>query len=234
MALLGEMHFIPSSPDSWFNLPRSCGVAYAAQESWVLNTTIKNNILFGAPFDEQRYNKVIYQCALIGDLELLKAGDLTEVGEKGLTLSGGQKARLTLARAIYSSAEILLLDDVLAALDVHVAKWIVNKCFLGDLVQGRTILLVTHNVAMVGSIATFVVSLGSDGRILSQGSILDTVVKNSALEAELSHKKEIEEKAEESVDGDVQEQKKPKEYNEERGKLVIEEESGKGHLSWGS
>ncbi|KAG5341450.1 hypothetical protein C0989_010391 [Termitomyces sp. Mn162] len=252
MALLGEMHFIPSSPDSWFNLPRSGGVAYAAQESWVLNTTIKNNILFGAPFDEQRYNKVIYQCALTGDLELLKARDLTEVGEKGLTLSGGQKARLTLARAIYSSAEILLLDDVrdfhvskgsnqqlmstqvLAALDVHVAKWIVNKCFLGDLVQGRTILLVTHNVAMVGSIATFVVSLGSDGRILSQGSILDTVVKNSALEAELSHKKEIEEKAEESVDGDVQEQKKPKEYNEERGKLVIEEESGKGHLSWGS
>ncbi|KNZ71686.1 ATP-binding cassette transporter abc4 [Termitomyces sp. J132] len=234
MALLGEMHFIPSSPDSWFNLPRSGGVAYAAQESWVLNTTIKDNVLFGAPFDEQRYNKVIYQCALTSDLELLKAGDLTEVGEKGLTLSGGQKARLTLARAIYSSAEILLLDDVLAALDVHVAKWIVNKCFLGDLVQGRTILLVTHNVAMVGSIATFVVSLGSDGRILSQGSILDTVVKNSALEAELSHKKEIEEKAEESVDGDVQEQKKPKEYNEERGKLVIEEESGKGHLSWGS
>ena len=70
------------------------------------------------------------------------AGDLTEVGEKGLTLSGGQKARVTLARAIYSSAETLLLDDVLSALDVHTARWIVDKCFRGDLVRGRTVVLV--------------------------------------------------------------------------------------------
>ncbi|KAG6872989.1 hypothetical protein C0995_004365 [Termitomyces sp. Mi166 len=224
------MHFIPSSPDSWFNLPRSGGAAYAAQESWVLNATIKDNILFGAPFDEQRYNKVVYQCALARDLELLQAGDLTEVGEKGLTLSGGQKARLTLARAVYSSAEILLLDDVLAALDVHTAKWIVNKCFLGDLVQGRTVLLVTHNVAMVGPISDFVVSLGSDGRILSQGSISDAVAKNSTLEAEIAREKEIEEKAE-VVDTDEQEQEKVRERKEAKGKLVIEEESGKGHLS---
>ncbi|KAG6849305.1 hypothetical protein H0H93_009573 [Arthromyces matolae] len=102
----GEMHFTPTTPnsdsdsdsdsDSWFNLPRTGtstssggGVAYAAQESWVLNASIKDNILFGAPFDEERYNKD--QCFLTRDLELLPAGDLTEVGEKGLTLSGGQK-----------------------------------------------------------------------------------------------------------------------------------------------
>ncbi|KAG6840729.1 hypothetical protein H0H93_004538 [Arthromyces matolae] len=98
------MHFTPTTPpsdsdsdsDSWFNLPRTGtgtggGVAYAAQESWVLNASIKDNILFGAPFDEDRYNKVLDQCFLTRDLELLPAGDLTEVGEKGLTLSGGQK-----------------------------------------------------------------------------------------------------------------------------------------------
>lgn len=77
----------------------------------------QDNIVFGAPFDEARYKEVITQCCLDRDLELFEAGDQTEVGEKGLTLSGGQKARITLARAIYSQAKIILLDDVLAALE---------------------------------------------------------------------------------------------------------------------
>lgn len=94
------MHFIPSGPGSWFNLPRESGIAYAAQESWVLNETIKENILFGNEFDETRYKKVIRQCGLKRDLQLFDAGDATEVGEKGLTLSGGQKARITLARLV--------------------------------------------------------------------------------------------------------------------------------------
>jgi len=142
MALLGELHYVPSGPDSWFNLPRENGVAYAAQESWVQNETIRDNILFGSEFDETRYRKVIHQCGLSKDLTLFEAGDKTEVGEKGLTLSGGQKARVTLARAVYSRAQVLILDDILAALDVHTAKWIVEKCLEGDLVRGRTVLLV--------------------------------------------------------------------------------------------
>jgi ABC-type multidrug transport system fused ATPase/permease subunit len=99
------MHFMPSGVDSWFNLPRAGGVAYAAQESWVQNETIRDNILFGSPYDEERYQKsvfaitslflhiqqlllslAIYQCGLKRDLELFEAGDATEVGEKGLTL----------------------------------------------------------------------------------------------------------------------------------------------------
>ena len=144
MALLGELHYVPSGPDSWFNLPRENGVAYAAQESWVQNETIRDNILFGSEFDENRYRKVIHQCGLSKDLTLFEAGDKTEVGEKGLTLSGGQKARVTLARAVYSRAQVLILDDILAALDVHTAKWIVEKCLEGDLVRGRTVLLVVR------------------------------------------------------------------------------------------
>jgi ABC-type multidrug transport system fused ATPase/permease subunit len=77
----------------------------------------QENILFGSPYDQERYKKVLYQCGLERDLDLFEAGDQTEVGEKGLTVSGGQKARITLARAIYSPAQIILLDDVLAALE---------------------------------------------------------------------------------------------------------------------
>ena len=127
MALLGELHYVPSGPDSWSNLPRENGVAYAAQESWVQKETICGDILLGSEFDEARYRKVIYRCGLDRDLALFEAGDKTEAGGKGLTLSGGQKARVTLARAIYSRAQVLILDDILAALDVHTAKWVVGR-----------------------------------------------------------------------------------------------------------
>ncbi|KIK53737.1 hypothetical protein GYMLUDRAFT_250067 [Collybiopsis luxurians FD-317 M1] len=156
LALLGEMHFIPLGPSSYFLLPREEGVVYAAQESWVQNETIKNNILFASEYDEARYKEVLHVCGLERNLELFEAGDETEVGEKGLTLSGGQKARVTLARAIYSSADIILLDNMLAALDVHTSKWIVEKCFAGDLVKDRTVILVSHNVKLVEPIASSV------------------------------------------------------------------------------
>ncbi|KAF8068784.1 P-loop containing nucleoside triphosphate hydrolase protein [Lyophyllum atratum] len=230
MALLGEMHFLPSGPGSWFNFPRGGGVAYAAQESWIMNTTIKENILFGTPFDEERYNKVIYQCALTRDLELFQAGDHTEVGEKGLTLSGGQKARITLARAVYSSAEIVLLDDVLAALDVHTAKWVVDKCFVGDLIKGRTVLLVTHNVNMAAPISDFVVSLDSDGRISSQGTISDALAKNSKLKLEVVEDQEMKLKEEDEIEGGQEADVR----KEVEGKLIIEEEVSEGHIGWES
>ncbi|EMD41580.1 hypothetical protein CERSUDRAFT_110129 [Gelatoporia subvermispora B] len=244
MALLGEMHYIPAGPSSYVSLPREGGVAYAAQESWVQNETIRDNIIFGSPYDEERYNKgiifpnmqtstashgqtVIEQCALQRDLSLFDAGDKTEVGEKGLTLSGGQKARVTLARAIYSSAEILLLDDVLAALDVHTAKWIVDKCFRGDLVRGRTVILVTHNVAIASPIADFVVSLGTDGRIASMGSLDLALAKNKKLSKELQEEKEEINKVEHEVD-----EVEPDVPARKDGKLIVEEEVEVGHVGW--
>ncbi|KAI6134164.1 ABC transporter type 1, transmembrane domain-containing protein [Pisolithus croceorrhizus] len=207
MALLGEMHFVPTGPNSWYNLPRRGGVAYAPQESWVQNETIRDNILFGAAYDEARYKKVVYQCALERDLELFKAGDRTEVGEKGLTLSGGQKARVTLARAVYSDAEILLLDDVLAALDVHTSKWIVEKCFAGDLLKNRTVILVTHNVAV-----------GLFRRLLPT---------DDKLAAEVAKEQEGLEREEEVVDTAEQAPQKKGD-----GKLVLQEEILEGRVSW--
>ncbi|KAI0080061.1 P-loop containing nucleoside triphosphate hydrolase protein [Panus rudis PR-1116 ss-1] len=228
MALLGEMHYIPMGPNSYYNLPRSGGVAYAAQESWVQNETIRDNILFGAPYDETRYNKVIYQCGLTRDLSLFDAGDQTEVGEKGLTLSGGQKARITLARAVYSNAQILLLDDVLAALDVHTSRWIVDKCFKGDLLRGRTVILVTHNVAMTSPIAEFVVSLGSDGRVLSQGTLSKALAKNKKLAVELKEETEEIQKHEDEID----QPDEPDVPAKSDGKLIVDEEIALGHVGW--
>ncbi|KAJ7148752.1 P-loop containing nucleoside triphosphate hydrolase protein [Mycena crocata] len=216
MALLGEMHMVPSSLSSWFNLPRDRGVSYAAQESWVTNDTIKNNILFNAPMDVARYKKVLYQCCLERDLGLFEAHDETEVGEKGLTLSGGQKARVTLARAIYSDSQIILLDDILAALDVHTAKWIIEKCLRGDLIKNRTVILVTHNVAMASKLASFVVS----------GSISEALVNDEILAAEVSKDEANLEMSEKQIDLPA-----PDEPKKADGKLIVAEEIEIGHVS---
>ncbi|KAJ7578610.1 P-loop containing nucleoside triphosphate hydrolase protein [Mycena floridula] len=223
LALLGEMHFMPSGPDSWFNLPRDGGIAYVDQTSWVLNDTIKQNILFGSPFDEERYKKVIYQCALEPDIAMFEDGDATEVGEKGLTLSGGQKMRLTLARAIYNPrAKILLLDDILAALDVHTSTFIVQKCLAGDLVKNRTIILVTHNVAIVAPVAGYCIDI-KGGRVWSKGSISDVLASDSHLVKETNQ----EEQVLETVDKDepIVEEKPTK----AAGKLIMAEEIQAGH-----
>ncbi|TDL21471.1 P-loop containing nucleoside triphosphate hydrolase protein [Rickenella mellea] len=225
MALLGEMYCKPLGPASWFNLPRNGGVAYAAQESWVLNETVRENILFGQPFNEERYLKVLNQCALERDLSLWEAGDMTEIGEKGLTLSGGQKARVTFARALYSRADTLLLDDVLAALDVHTAKWVVEKAFKGDLVSGRTVILVTHNVALTSSIADFVVTLGKNGRVSDFGSITDVLSLDANLRATYEKEKALAEKTEIDKESAMDEEGKTK-----SGKLVVPEEKAEGRV----
>ncbi|KAH9480783.1 ATP-binding cassette transporter abc4 [Psilocybe cubensis] len=194
--------------DSWYNLPREGGVAYAAQESWVQNQTIRENILFGSSYDEIRYQKVINQCALKHDLELFEAGDNTEVGEKGLTLSGGQKARLTLARAVYSSAEILLLDDILAALDVHTAKAVVNDCLKGDL---------THHVTLTTPISDYIVSVGLDGVARGAGSDISGAI-SQGIDLEADENDQLENKAETTVGEEVG----------KNGKLILAEEIEQG------
>ncbi|KAK7041927.1 hypothetical protein VNI00_008909 [Paramarasmius palmivorus] len=230
MALLGEMHcFTSNTPGSWFNLPRHKGVAYAAQESWIQNDTIKANILFDSVFDEERYQKVIHQCCLEHDLSLFEASDNTEVGELGVTLSGGQKARITLARAIYSNAEILLLDDVFAALDIHTAKWIVEKCFRGDLVKGRTILLVTHNLALTAPLTDYIVSVDLDGHLTGE----ETSGSKSAyiqdqIQKDEEHLEELEKmESEDALIGPTAGEKTQK-----PGNLIVEEEKEDGRVRW--
>ncbi|CAH0584374.1 unnamed protein product [Chrysodeixis includens] len=120
-------------------------VSYASQEPWLFVATVRENILFGLPYDRIRYRKVIKACALVRDFELLPHGDSTLVGERGISLSGGQRARIGLARACYRQADIYLLDDPLSAVDTHVGKHIVSECVNGLLDQ-FTRILVTHQL----------------------------------------------------------------------------------------
>ncbi|ODV80114.1 P-loop containing nucleoside triphosphate hydrolase protein [Suhomyces tanzawaensis NRRL Y-17324] len=139
------------------------GALAFCDQPWVQNTTIKENILFGSKFDAERYDKVVFACALQGDFDNFPGGDLTEVGERGITLSGGQKARINLARAVYVESDIVMLDDVLSAVDAKVGKHIVNHCFM-DLLKGKTIILATHQLALADS-ASRTVFLNSNNTI---------------------------------------------------------------------
>ncbi|KAK2877316.1 hypothetical protein FQN49_001243 [Arthroderma sp. PD_2] len=186
MALLGEMSLIQGSvslpggtsdradlrPDPMTSLTES--VAYCAQEAWLVNNTIQENIIFASSYDENRYQAVIKACSLERDLQILDSGDQTLVGEKGISLSGGQKQRISLARAMYSSARHLLLDDCLSAVDSHTAKHIFNNAILGPLMMNRTCILVTHNVSLVLPQAEYAVIL-KNGRITAQGSPKDLI-----------------------------------------------------------
>ncbi|KAH8600771.1 hypothetical protein B0O99DRAFT_288710 [Bisporella sp. PMI_857] len=198
MALLGEMTiikgqvFLPGGysredvqPDPETGLTET--VAYCAQQAWLVNASIKDNILFAAPFDEQRYKDVIVACALERDLEILDAGEETLVGEKGITLSGGQKQRISLARALYSNSKHVLLDDCLSAVDSHTAKWIFDNCIRGPLMRDRTCILVTHNLALCVPQSRYVVYLdngkvdiqGSAEEVIASGKIGDDVTQKS-------------------------------------------------------
>ena len=97
------------------------------QDPWIQNATVESNVLMGNPMDKDRYASVIYACAMTLDLELLSAGDQTEIGEKGITLSGGQKHRVALARACFADSDIYLLDDPLSAVDAHVGRHLMDK-----------------------------------------------------------------------------------------------------------
>ncbi|KAL2130865.1 hypothetical protein VTI74DRAFT_5839 [Chaetomium olivicolor] len=185
MALLGEMTimkgrvYLPGGrsredvrPDPETGLAETC--AYVAQQAWLVNASIKDNILFSAPYEEQRYRDVIVACALERDLEILDNGDETLVGEKGITLSGGQKQRISLARAVYSNSKHLLMDDCLSAVDSHTAQWIFNNCIMGPLMRHRTCILVSHNIPLCVPPADYVITM-ANGRVTGQGTPLELV-----------------------------------------------------------
>ncbi|KAJ3554652.1 hypothetical protein NM688_g2996 [Phlebia brevispora] len=168
-ALLGEMHCVAGHVDLDKNGHQ---VAYAAQSPWLEHATIRDNIIFGSSvgFDEQRYQDVVDACALRRDLEIFDAGDMTEIGEKGITLSGGQRARIALARALYSQASLILLDDPLAAVDMHTASHLVKHALSGKFAKDRTIILVTHHISLCLPVAWYLVEL-CGGRVVRQGTM---------------------------------------------------------------
>lgn len=177
-----DRHDDKATKDNWI-IPSS--VAYVAQIPWIENATIKDNILFGLPFDEYRYNKTLEVCALTKDLEVLGDGENTEIGAQGVNLSGGQRWRLTFARALYSRAGILVLDDLFSALDAHVGRYIFEQGLTGELGVGRTRILVTHHVGLCKSKAKYLVELGN-GTVENAG-LISELEEDGLLTKILSH-----------------------------------------------
>ncbi|GJJ76701.1 hypothetical protein EMPS_09060 [Entomortierella parvispora] len=174
LALLGELErvkgavYLPRLDNQPRTEGKGSGIAYAAQTAWLQNVTIRNNILFGKEYEEERYEAVMEGCALRPDMDILEFGDATEIGEQGITLSGGQKQRIALARAIYSDAKVLLLDDCLSAVDTHTGKKLFET-LTGPLLAGRTLILVTHQVQLTMNAASLVVVL-NNGEVLGHGT----------------------------------------------------------------
>ncbi len=151
-------------------------LAFCNQTPWVINDTVRGNIVFGRAFNYERYYQVVKACALEDDLAVLPAGDMTEIGERGINLSGGQKARISLARALYSpKTKVILLDDPLSAVDSHVGEHLFTEAINGDMLQGTTRVLVTHHVRFLPRCDAVVVL--EDGRIKHYGTYADLVAQ---------------------------------------------------------
>lgn len=181
-------------------------ISYASQKPWLFTGTVRNNILFGQIYDKRRYNEVVKCCALSTDFEQFPMGDKTIVGERGASLSGGQRARISLARAVYKTASIYLLDDPLSAVDAHVGKHLFEEVIgpKGRLAQSATRILITHQVHFLQEADLIVII--DDGRITHQGTY--TELSNSDLDfAKLLQKvDEKEETLELADDGDMYEE----------------------------
>ncbi|KAJ7675323.1 P-loop containing nucleoside triphosphate hydrolase protein [Mycena rosella] len=236
LALLGELHCV----DGNVLLDKSQHrVAYCAQNPWLEHATIRDNIIFGSAygFDETRYRAVIEACALVRDLEVFDAGDMTEIGERGVTLSGGQRARIALARSLYSQAKCILLDDPLAAVDMHTAQHIVANCLTGFFARDRTIILVTHHISLCLPIANYLVEL-VEGRVLRQGTIKsfeESGILQKVVETEDQGFPEQQEDVAVSVDNEADlaaEAIEPVKRVRGDGKLIEAEARAEGRVSW--
>ncbi|KAJ1567224.1 Multidrug resistance-associated protein 4, partial [Cladochytrium tenue] len=248
-AILGEMDGVGKTRVAL----RSKKVAYCMQTSFIMSGTIRDNITFGQPYDGQWFKEVIAACAMERDLQLFSNGELTRVGERGVTLSGGQRARLALARAVYSKADVYLLDDPLSAVDTSVGRHLFEKCLTGIL-AGKTRVLVTHQLQFARRCDSCILLDG--GRVAAQGNyaeILDSA-QTSSFAAAI---KELEAHPEAGLENDVDVDElvggeksksvpveddspagavssKPPESSEHNGKLPPEgeERSSTGSISW--
>ncbi|XP_076234372.1 ATP-binding cassette sub-family C member 5-like [Calliopsis andreniformis] len=149
------------------HISREGSCAYVSQQPWIVNTTLKENILFGNEFDAKRYYQTLTICNLKEDINMLPGGDETEIGERGINLSGGQKQRIALARALYANRDIYFLDDSLSAVDVHVGSYIFKSLILGAL-KDKCVILVTHQVQFLKHCDQ--IYLMNNGKIVEEGT----------------------------------------------------------------
>ncbi|GMF97566.1 unnamed protein product [[Candida] boidinii] len=186
---------------------------------WIQNATVKDNIIFGKAFDQEKYRTVIKACALENDLDILPAGDRTEIGERGITLSGGQKARINLARAVYADTDILMMDDVLSAVDARVGKHIMQYCMMG-LLKDKTRVLATHQLSLVGS-ADRIIFLNGDGTI-DVGTQEELLQRNSMFKNLMNFQQEGDDEEEQEDEEEEKARLEKQLSKEEREYIAIE------------
>ncbi|KAK2168341.1 hypothetical protein NP493_1234g00004 [Ridgeia piscesae] len=218
-------------------------VAYVPQQPWIQNATLRDNILFGRVHVPTRYEEVMSACALLPDLQTLPAGDNTEIGEKGINLSGGQRHRVSLARAVYQDTDMYLLDDPLSAVDVHVAKHLFQHVIgpTGLLAQ-KTRILATHNVTVLPMVDTIVVL--HDGRIVDVGTYEEVATRSDTFVSILKAHNEETSKVHEGISKRTRTRRAiqprspdeitpfPKDPHEGKDTLIEEEASSVGRVRW--
>ena len=179
LALLGELDLLSGE----LARPNEV-VGFCEQSPWLQSMSIRENILFHSQYESIRYKQVIEACALTTDLASFKDGDLSNIGENGIGLSGGQKARVALARAIYSRAKVVMLDDPLSALDHNTAETIVQKCLGGPLVEDRVVILVTHRHGLCYHLAKQMVEISDSGAHIidnDEHPVSDSAIQNATI-----------------------------------------------------
>ncbi|KAF5360291.1 hypothetical protein D9758_009169 [Tetrapyrgos nigripes] len=209
-------------------------VAYVPQTPWIRNASLKDNVLFGQDEKEDRFNQVIYACSLERDLEILPQKEFTEIGEKGINLSGGQKARVSLARAAYSDSETVLLDDPLSAVDSYVGKEIIDNCLLSGPLADRTRILVTHALHVLDK--TDYIYVVDGGEIKERGTFQELMERTKLFPRLMEEYGSLEQERGKETGKDkpgelkVSEDKKEKE--KKAATLIQEEERNTGAVSW--
>lgn len=205
-------------------------ISYISQQSFLSNDSIRNNIIFGEEFDKQQYKQVIRICQLEHDLELLDAGDLTEIGEQGINLSGGQKQRICIARAVYANADIYIIDDALSAVDTDVGNQIMEEVFIKQL-KGKTRIMVTHKLAIRSRFDELIYM--EQGRVIAQGT-LNEVEKNEEFQLFIENTSRFS-----SSTSQINQVVNPKlivnkKENKDKGKLTKLENYNKGQVGLGT
>ncbi|XP_014892041.1 multidrug resistance-associated protein 5 [Poecilia latipinna] len=234
-ALLGQMTLVEG------RVAASGGFAYVSQHAWILNESLKENILFGNEFDSVRYNAVLEACCLLPDLAELPYGDMTEIGEQGANLSGGQRQRLSLARALYSERPVLLLDDPLSAVDACVGSHIFSRA-IRRAAKGKTVLFVTHQLQYLPECDDVI--LMKDGQIVEHGShaqlmskerdyatLFNSMQQENVVKENLKNKLRTEEVK--TADGVAEVATvEPKVESKSGERLMKAEEKGSGAVAW--
>ena len=201
--------------------------AFCPQYAWIQNATVRQNIVFGKPFKQKWYDAVVDACALRPDLEMLPAGDATEIGERGITVSGGQKQRLNIARAIYFDADIVLMDDPLSAVDAHVGRHIMDSAICG-LLRNKCRVLATHQLHVLHRVDRIVwMKEGLIHKVSTFPELMDNDIEFQKLmetTAQEEKKEEEENVEEDEVEEDKKEARKSKKSKKAAGALMQQEE----------